>query len=202
MRIFFYTVNLFFLISFSVFSQQDSIGIDPEKPLHLLSMDQWTGRDGLISNNLTSVSQSSRKFIWITSFNGIIRFDGVNFKLYDKHNLPFLSSNGFYSSFEDSKGNLWFTSQSSGIIKYVDNKFYQILTKDQTSLSVRCINEDNDGNLWLGTNSDGVYVLKDSVLKKVDFEEFGMSQILDIEIDPKGNVWFATNGSGLLIYEY
>lgn len=164
-------------------------------------MDQWTGQDGLISNNLTSVNQSSRKFLWMTSFNGIIRFDGVNFNLYDKHNLPFLSSNGFYGSYEDSKGNLWFTSQSSGIIKYADKKFHQILTKDQTSLSVRCISEDKDGNLWLGTNNDGVYILKDSVLKKVDIEEFGMSQILDIEIDLKGNIWFATNGNGILIYK-
>ncbi|MCK5370421.1 MAG: hypothetical protein KAQ62_17790, partial [Cyclobacteriaceae bacterium] len=164
-------------------------------------MDQWTGRDGLISNNLTSVNQSSRKFIWITSFNGIIRFDGVNFKLFDKNDLPFLSSNGFYSSFEDSKGNLWFTSQSSGIIKLANSRFSQILTKDQNSLSVRCINEDKDGNIWVGTNNEGVYTLKDTLLIKVDLEEFNSSSIMDIEIDDDGKIWFATNGNGLIIYD-
>jgi len=129
-------------------------------------MDQWTGRDGLISNNLTSISQASDKFLWITTFNGILRFDGVNFKLYDKNNLPFLNSNGFYRSFEDSKGNLWFTSQSSGIIKFSNNNFHQVLTTDQNSLSVRCMEEDNKGRIWVGTNNEGVYILEDSILTK------------------------------------
>ena len=201
MRIFFQSVFLLFLVSFSVFSQETQIGIDPEKPLSSLSMDQWTGRDGLISNNLTSVNQSSSKFIWITSFNGIIRFDGVNFKLFDKNDLPFLNSNGFYKSFEDSKGNLWFTSQSSGIIKLANSRFSQILTKDQNSLSVRCIHEDEDGNIWVGTNNEGVYTLKDTILSKVDLEEFNSSSIMDIEIDDDGKIWFATNGHGLIIYD-
>ena len=164
-------------------------------------MHQWTGRDGLISNNLTSISQASDKFLWITTFNGIIRFDGINFKLYDKNNLPFLYSNGFYGSFEDSKGNLWFTSQSSGIIKLSNNKFHQVLTNDQSSLSVRCIEEDNNGRIWVGTHNEGVYTLEDSILVKLDLDEFNFSSIMDIEIDADGKIWFATNGNGILIYE-
>lgn len=164
-------------------------------------MDQWTGRDGLVSNNLTSVNQASDKFLWVTTFNGILRFDGVNFKIYDKNNLPFLNSNAFYRSFEDSKGTLWFTSQSSGIIKVTNNNFAQILTNDQSSLSVRCIEEDNNGNIWVGTNNQGVYSLKDSILIKVEFEEFEHSNIMDIETDSEGNLWFATNGNGVLIYD-
>ena len=107
--------------------QEGEEGFPIDEPLKDLTMDHWTGLDGLVSNNLTSVFQSSDHFIWITTFNGILRFDGVNFKIYDKNNLPFLNSNAFYRSFEDSKGNLWFTSQSSGIIKYDGLNFIQIL---------------------------------------------------------------------------
>ena len=164
-------------------------------------MDQWTGMDGLVSNNLTSVNQSSSKFIWITSFNGILRFDGIKFKLFDKTNLPFLSSNGFYLSFEDSKGNLWFTSQSSGILKYSNNHFQQILSNTRNSLSVRCIEEDNDGKFWVGTNNEGVYILEDTVLVKIDRPELNISNIMDIELDKDGKIWFATNGNGILIFD-
>ena len=199
MRVFFLQLSLLISIPFTLFSQETSMGIDPEKPLHALSMDQWTGRDGLVSNNLTSVNQSSSKFIWITSFNGVLRFDGINFKLFDKTNLPFLSSNGFYLSYEDSKGNLWFASQSSGIIKYKNNQFQQILEKDHNSLSVRCIKEDNEGNIWVGTNNEGVYILKDTLFTKIDREEFNYSHIMDIEVDIDGRIWFATNGNGIFI---
>ena len=83
-------------------------GIEPERPLVSLSMDQWTDSEGLISNNLTFATQTSSKFIWITSFNGILRFDGLEFELFDKQNLPILTSNGFYEAYEDSKGNILF----------------------------------------------------------------------------------------------
>lgn len=191
---------LLLLCSIPVLSQDGPVGIDPEKPLSTLSQDRWTSRNGLISNNLTSVFQSSEHFIWLTSFNGILRFDGVNFKLYDKHNLPFLNSNGFYKSYQDSQNNLWFTSQSSGIIKYTNQEFKQVLTAEQSSLSVRCVQEDNEGMLWVGTNNDGVYLLEDTILRKVDFGDFNDAYVMDIEIDDKGNIWFGTNGYGILIY--
>jgi ligand-binding sensor domain-containing protein len=132
MRVFFL---IFLILPISVFSQALKVGIDPELPLNNLSMDQWTGKDGLISNNLTSAQQVSSKFIWLTSFNGILRFDGNEFKLFDKKNLPFLNSNGFYQSYEDSKGNILFSSQSSGIVKYSQGNFTPLLNKKQSDLS-------------------------------------------------------------------
>ena len=87
------------LIPNLVLGQYDGKGFKKDKKLTDLTMDHWTGREGLISNNLTSVNQASSHFIWITSFNGILRFDGIEFKLYDKNKLPFLNSNAFYKSF-------------------------------------------------------------------------------------------------------
>jgi len=164
-------------------------------------MDQWTGKDGLISNNLTSVNQSSSKFIWVTSFNGVLRFDGIDFKLYDKSNIPFINSNGFYRSFEDSKGKLWFVTQASGIINYYGNAFHKVLTSEQSSHSVRCMAEDRDGNLWIGTNNEGVFVVEDSTLRKIDFGEFNTTPIMDIKVDLDGRLLFATNGAGVLSYQ-
>ena len=194
-------IFLFILFPLIALSQQDLKGISPDVPIEALTMDQWTGNDGLISNNLTSVYQSSGKFIWVTSFNGFLRFDGLNFQLFDKTVLPFLNSNGFYKSFEDSKGNLWFTSQSSGIIRYDGRGFRKILAEGKNSLSVRCIDEGPDGRLWVGTNNEGVYVLNDTILQKVNHAEFDAVNIMDIEKDRHGRMWFATNGKGIVIYD-
>ncbi|MDZ7606581.1 MAG: hypothetical protein U5K79_13555 [Cyclobacteriaceae bacterium] len=100
-------VSVFLLCGISL-SAQHPVGIQSKSRLSDLSMDQWTSREGLVSNNLTSVFQSSDKFIWITNFNGLLRFDGVRFRLYDKATLPILSTSSFYETFEDSKGNMWF----------------------------------------------------------------------------------------------
>jgi len=192
-------VSVFLLYGINLLAQIP-VGIKSKSSLTGLSMDQWTGEDGLISNNLTSVFQSSDKFIWVTNFNGLLRFDGVKFKFFDKEAIPSLSTSSFYGTFEDSKGNIWFASQSSGIIKLRDNKFFHVLPVDQNSLSVRCIAEDAHGDLWVGTNNEGIYIYKDSLLQKFENDEFAMQSIMDIMVDKKGNVWVATNGNGLVKY--
>ncbi len=193
---------LFFLCSYAVFGSNQPVGFSPDRKLTTLTIDQWSGKDGLISNNLTSVFQSSGHFLWITSFNGIDRFDGVKFKLYDKTQVPIISSNAFYKTFEDSKGNLWFCSQSSGIIAMKDGQFSQVLPVGRNSLSVRTIAEDHEGKLWIATNNEGIYIYTDSVMTKLDIGEFDLSLIMDIAIDPLGKVYIATNGEGLLIYDH
>jgi signal transduction histidine kinase/ligand-binding sensor domain-containing protein len=191
---------LFIFLTFSyVFADDnENHGIQTERSLDALTIDQWSVQEGLISNNLTSVFQSSSKFIWITTFNGIVRFDGINLRLYDKSNIPFLSSNGFYKTYEDSQGNLWFCSQSSGVIKYSEGEFSQILPSGKNSLSVRSILEDKEGNIWLGTNMDGLHVYKDDSLHRVDLKAYDLAIIMDLVEDDEGNIIIATNGDGLL----
>ena len=190
---------LFFIFSHSLYANSNQTGISTEKPLSSLIMDQWTGQHGLVSNNLTSVFQSSDHFIWITTFNGILRFDGVNFELFDKSNLPFLSSNGFYRTFEDSHGNLWFTSQSSGVVKYSDGQFHQVVLEDKKSLSVRSIDEDEEGNIWLGTNNQGLYKYDHQKLEKVGGDQFDLLIIMDILVKDENEILIATNSDGLYL---
>src|SRR5689334_10988434 len=71
----------------------------PSKPLAQSSIDQWTSKDGLISNNLTSVIQGPKGFLWITTYNGLLRFDGHTFELFDRENVPFLQSDAFYRGY-------------------------------------------------------------------------------------------------------
>ncbi len=195
-------IAFIFFISFLIsVNGQQKMGLSTGKRLSSLIMDQWTGRDGLVSNNLTSVKQTGSNFIWITSFNGILRFDGVSFNLYDKTNIPFLSSNAFYKTFEDSRGNLWFCSQSSGVIKYSNHNFEQILPDSINSLSVRSIAEDKEGNIWLGTNNEGLYIYRDDTLSKVGDKRFDLAIIMDIVATDQGEIYIATNSDGLLKYK-
>jgi ligand-binding sensor domain-containing protein len=191
LKVFFNTaIALFFLLHLPVSAQQGKQGINTNKPLDALSMDKWSSENGLISNNLTSIFQASSNFLWITTFNGIQRFDGVSFKLFDKSIIPSLSSNGFYKTFEDSKGNLWFCSQSSGIVKYASNVFEQVLPEGENSLSVRSIAEGPDGKIWIGTNNEGLFVYENELLSKVTLDDFENLNIMDLLVDDDGALFW------------
>jgi ligand-binding sensor domain-containing protein len=119
----FLTIRLCFLFAFlPVFTTTgqvvpDRYGISPETSLEDCSIDQWTGDNGLLSNNLTSVVQASSGFLWITTNNGLMRFDGVRLEIFDQGALPFLSTDAFYEVFEDKNKTLWFATRGNCIIK-------------------------------------------------------------------------------------
>lgn len=75
------------------------------------SFSHITEEDGLTSNSFNSfVTKDSRGFTWISSMQGIYRYDGSQFKHYT------ISKNNIFDEviqsrcFEDSKTNLWFTT--------------------------------------------------------------------------------------------
>ncbi len=113
---------IFFVVVYSDVRAQ-APSFSPTALLSQGSVYQWSGENGLISNNITSAIQSSEGFIWITTYNGIMRFDGKRIIVYDRSTLPFLETDAFYRVYEDGRGTLWFASQGSGITIYRNKKF-------------------------------------------------------------------------------
>ncbi|MBS1682723.1 MAG: GHKL domain-containing protein [Bacteroidetes bacterium] len=162
---------------------------------------QWTSETGLASSNITSAIRDRNGFVWITSYGGIMRFDGSQVYLFDETNLSFAPSGAFYTAYEDTKGTLWFTSQNDGIITYRNNKFEQldpgrkILPK-----SIRCLLLD-DSIVWVGANNFGLYKIKNGNIERIEHERLSKTTILEMAMDSKRNLWIATAGEGLFKYD-
>ncbi|MEP3389650.1 MAG: two-component regulator propeller domain-containing protein, partial [Reichenbachiella sp.] len=101
-------------------------GFDPKDPIRNISLAQWTAEDGLSSNNLTHVFQDSKGLLWITSFNGVMMYDGERVEIYDINNLDLLETDGFYTVTEDDNGVIYLGSQGSGLIKYFNGTFSKV----------------------------------------------------------------------------
>jgi ligand-binding sensor domain-containing protein len=69
--------------------------------------ESWTADEGLPQNSVRSIIQTRDGYLWLTTFDGLVRFDGVRFTVFDKSNTKGLSTNRFTSLYEDSDGTLW-----------------------------------------------------------------------------------------------
>jgi ligand-binding sensor domain-containing protein/two-component sensor histidine kinase len=167
--------------------------------LSQMSIFKWTGENGLVSNNITSAIQARSGFIWITTYNGIMRFDGVSVEVYDRNNLPFLLTDAFYRVYEDKQGILWFASQGSGIIKYTNGKFETFLPNELPK-SIRCLQIEEDGSMWVGTNNQGLFHVTKNVATKIDDPLLADITVLDIERQ-NDILWIATHGGGLVKFQ-
>ncbi|WDF66014.1 hybrid sensor histidine kinase/response regulator transcription factor [Flavobacterium sp. KACC 22763] len=123
---------------------------------------------------VSSIIQDKNDFIWIgTSGAGLYRYDGVNYFGYKYENKPgSVNSNFIYSTFIDSKNNLW-VGTDQGLCLYnrdLDN-FTRINIEDAITqgytqpITIKTIIEDNSGNLYLGAYGFGLFKLNIKTLK-------------------------------------
>lgn len=123
---------------------------------------------------VSSIIQDNNGFIWIgTNGAGLYRYDGVNYFGYKYDKKPgSVNSNFIYTTFIDSKNNLW-VGTDEGLCLYnrdLDN-FTKINIEDviekgySEPITVKTIIEDNNGNLFLGAYGFGLFKLNIKTLK-------------------------------------
>jgi signal transduction histidine kinase/ligand-binding sensor domain-containing protein len=78
-------------------------------------VDVWSIEDGLPQSSVISVTQARDGYLWLGTLNGLVRFDGMKFTLFDEANTPGLVSSRIVHLFEDSAGNLWVGTENAGV---------------------------------------------------------------------------------------
>lgn len=121
--------------------------------------DNWTADNGLPQNSVRSIIQTRDGYLWLTTFDGLVRFDGVSFKVFDKSNTKGLSSNRFTSLHEDKDGTLWIGTGDGGLTLYRNGVFTSYTTADGIpSGQVSAFAHDLKGELLIGIGDDQFYM--------------------------------------------
>ena len=93
-------------------------------------LDPFTTSNGLPQNTVSAVLQSRDGYLWIATYDGLVRYDGVRFTLFDKDNTPALRSTQFLHLFEDSTGTIWAATAGGGVVRYRQGKVTVLGTAD------------------------------------------------------------------------
>lgn len=156
----------------------------------------------LAHDQVRHVMCDSKGRIWASTGVGVSVFDKGHFTSYTEKDG--LVHNYNRSSFEDSKGNIYFCSFGDGISVYNDEKgFFQTYTQNEgfDAHWVSAIDEDENGNLWISTLYNGV-IKKENEAFTYYYPDFNDPDMFVYEIleDQNGTFWFGTQ-KGLVKYE-
>ncbi len=110
--------------------------------------DNWNTKEGLPQNTISAITQTRDGYLWLATYDGLVRFDGVRFTIFDKSNSRSIQSNRLNSLYEDSAGALWIGTQLGGITRYINGEFKTFTTADGLPDStVWQIQQDESGQL-------------------------------------------------------
>jgi len=165
--------------------------LDPDTGVDTYVQKNWQMKDGLPNNMVNEIIQTSDGYLWIATYNGLVRFDGINLEVFDKENCPALPSSHIFTIYEDKSGRLLI-----GAIKgmaALENGTFSPWFKDQIQGIIWRIYEDKKGNLWMGTDGQGLYCVKNGIVTRYTTKE-GLigNYIRAIREDSKGRLWIGT----------
>ena len=110
----------------------------------------WQVEQGLPQNKVTAVVQTHDGYLWAGTYNGLARFDGVRFTVFDEKNTPELHNRRITSLFEADDGLLWIGTESGDVTQYKDGHFAAVpLRANWRGGKIYGITSDEVGDVWL-----------------------------------------------------
>jgi ligand-binding sensor domain-containing protein/signal transduction histidine kinase len=157
----------------------------------------WHIRDGLPSDRVRAVLQTRDGYIWVATFNGLARFDGVQFQRFNDANTPELRNNLVNCLFEDAEGRLWLGSDT-GEIAWRDAFGFHALETPKTWLTapVDRFAQGADGGMYAVDRDGLILCFRDCKAQGVVRNSMEW-QYSDLTVDRQGQVWTVRFGGGL-----
>lgn len=166
----------------------------------------WNSFGGLVGTTATDICQSADGYINIGTYEGLVRFDGVEFTTIRRAKGNNYNFSSVRTIIEDSRGNLWIGANDEGVHKISpDGKVVSYTVHNGLpNNSVRAICEDKSGNIWIGTAAGVVYLTPSGHLITPQFQAGTVSKgIIAVALycDTAGRVWLITsNENGLFMF--
>lgn len=110
--------------------------------------DVWTTDDGLPQNGLREITQTPDGYLWFTTFDGLVRFDGVRFTTFGKSNKKGIINNRFTGLYSDKDGTLFATTIEDGTLTVYKNGVFSSFNSEQVpGHYIKQIKPDEKGEL-------------------------------------------------------
>ncbi|MBN9661420.1 MAG: hypothetical protein J0H49_24710 [Acidobacteria bacterium] len=113
------------LCAFAMTDPHRLFALDPNRTVGQHIITRW-GSDTFPGGAINAIAQTPDGFLWIGAENGLVRFDGVNFRLIDHKSTPSLPPSPVLGLMVDPQGWLWVRMQSPFLMRYRGGKFEQM----------------------------------------------------------------------------
>jgi ligand-binding sensor domain-containing protein/nitrogen-specific signal transduction histidine kinase len=172
--------------------------LEPDKELSQFHRRGWQDEDGLPQNTTLALAQTPEGYLWVGTYEGLARFDGVRFTVFDPINTPALPDRTISALAVDRSGTLWINTHQ-GLVGMREGTFFPVpLPQGVIAREVYRLLPSRDGSVWIATHGSGLLRLSQGNRFQVWKVEQGLTsnRVLALAEDTAGHLWVAS-GLGL-----
>lgn len=181
----------------------------------------WQSQDGLPSNVVRSVIQSTDGYLWVATAEGIARFDGFDFEVIEPEDQLRRYRLAYSRLFATSGGRVWAATYQGGLLRSQGGALKAILNdkRKPNPPIVTQVVEDKSGAVWFRRGSETGRIAEDGSLLETGTSaeieklmeedlslqkergramESGLNPLLK---DAVGRLWTAGSAGGLTVSE-
>jgi ligand-binding sensor domain-containing protein len=173
--------------------------IDPGRELSQYIRDQWGSSKGFPGGQVYAITQTSDGYLWIGAEKGLVRFDGLNFHLFQHANTPVIPVGPIRSLVADAEGGLWIHLGGPRILRYAHGKFEDVASLlPQSEPAFTAMGRGANGEVLISSLVNGTLRYDDGKFVKLagptDLPNF---LVISLAESPDGKLWLGTRDLGL-----
>src|SRR5882724_4400922 len=159
-----------------------------------LSFDISPLESGWQPNTVTSVIQSQDGYLWLGTYNGLVRFDGVRLAIFDSSNTSGLRNNRITSLHEDPQGVIWIGHETGELTRFDKGSFQPVtFSRPWPGGAIEAITIDEKNDLWLANDRGILFRLRDGLTAESPGSGSAARKVL-VTRSTTSQIWLAAAG--------
>ena len=151
----------------------------------------WKTDDGLPGNVVTAIVQTRDGYLWLGTYGGLARFDGVRFTVFNSANTPELQSDRITSLFEDVQGTLWIGHERGDLTSYRNGKFASLAVHESgVRRKISIIDSDEAGDVWMLSEEGTLERVRDGLTCSLPNNDGAVLMVKSVS----GQLWVVSGG--------
>lgn len=179
----------------ALITPRPAAALDPAQAIDRYVHQAWTTDQGLPQNGVYATLAARDGYLWLGTDEGLVRFDGLRFTVFDRTNTPALRDPLVFALHEARDGALWLGTDRGGLVRHQQGRFTAYGTAEGLPAGrVQAIAEGPDGTIWVGLRGGGLAAVTGGRIRTVTTRQgLWSDNVLALLADRRGRIWVGTD---------
>lgn len=125
----------------------------------------WNNQTGLPQNTVYDLTLDKEGFLWGATEEGLFRFDGGDFTIFNEGTAPGIGSNTFYAL--AARGNSVWACNRTALVR-IGKKVEQLIDLSHHTQGgwIKCMEIDDEGRVWIGASNGNLFYYHNGQVKQ------------------------------------